>query len=45
MGLKEINDQCKKYNDECRYLGSHKGTPQEIKDMIQKSNQWMRSYT
>ena len=32
MMRKEINEQCAKYDNEC--LGSHKGTPKEIKEML-----------
>ena len=34
MMRKEINEQCAKYDNECKYLGSHKGTPKEIKEML-----------
>ena len=42
---KEINEQCAKYDSECKYLGSHKASKQEIDDMCQTVKDRKCSYT
>ena len=45
MMRKEIGEQVAKYNKECKYLGSHIGTPSEISDMLKKAKDRSCSHT
>lgn len=45
MGGHEINQMIARYNSECKYQGSHKGTPEEITEMLRESKRRMWSYT
>lgn len=45
MMYKEIQEQCEKYERECKYLGSHIGTPEEIAEILSKVKERSYSYT
>lgn len=35
---KEINEMCARYDEECRYLGSHKETDREKQERLKKAD-------
>lgn len=37
MMYKEINEMCARYDEECRYLGSHKETEQEKQERLKRA--------
>ena len=45
MGKQEIDNMCKRYPYECKFLGSHKATQSEIAEMMKSVKRRKCNYT